>query len=81
MRRRNIKCTLENRHAGEVELSTEYLAEVAQLLEKYSRKGGRYVDALEEQLNVEPPELSSRKMKNVEYHDFVWSLSCFGNYL
>ncbi|KAI0001695.1 aldo/keto reductase [Russula vinacea] len=48
----NIKRTLENRHAGEVELSTEDLAEVAQLLEKYPRKGGRYVDAPEEQLNL-----------------------------
>ena len=74
MRRRNIKCTPENRYAGEVELSTEYLAEVVQLLEKYPRKGGHYVDALEETSGIEPQE-------NVEYCDFVWSPSCFGNYL
>jgi hypothetical protein len=47
-----VKRTLENRLAGEVELSTEDLAEIAQLLEKYPRKGGRYIDALEEQLNL-----------------------------
>lgn len=50
MPHRNLKRTLENRHAGEVELLAEDLAEVAQLLEKYPRKGGRYVDVLEEQL-------------------------------
>jgi hypothetical protein len=41
---------LENRLAAEVELSTEDLAEIAQLLEKYPRKGARYVDAADEQL-------------------------------
>jgi hypothetical protein len=35
--------------AGNVVLSTEDLAEIAQLLEKYPRKGARYVDGLTEQ--------------------------------
>jgi len=46
---RNAKRTLENLAAGEVELSTEDLAEIAQLLEKYPRKGARYVDGLTDQ--------------------------------
>jgi len=46
---RNAKRTLENLSAGDVELSTEDLAEIAQLLEKYPRKGARYVDGLTEQ--------------------------------
>jgi hypothetical protein len=41
---------LENRQAGEVELSAEDLAEIAQLLEKYPRKGARYIDVPDEQL-------------------------------
>jgi len=45
----NAKRTLENLSAGNVELSTEDLAEIAQLLEKYPRKGARYVDGLTEQ--------------------------------
>jgi len=49
---RNVKRTLENRLAGEVELSTEDLVEISQLLEKYPRKGGRYIDATEEQLHL-----------------------------
>jgi diketogulonate reductase-like aldo/keto reductase len=43
---------LENLHAGDVELSTEDLAEIAQLLEKYPRKGGRYVGAVEDQMHL-----------------------------
>jgi len=52
MHGRNVKRTLENRLAGEVELSTEDLVEISQLLEKYPRRGGRYVDATEEQLHL-----------------------------
>ncbi|KAH9065810.1 aldo/keto reductase [Lactarius vividus] len=40
----NVKRALENLVAGDVELSTEDQAEIAQLLEKYPRKGGRYID-------------------------------------
>jgi hypothetical protein len=43
---------LENRLAGEVELFPEDLAEIAQLLEKYPRKGARYVDIPDEVLNL-----------------------------
>jgi len=43
-----VKRTLENLSAGDVELSTEELAEIGQLLEKYPRKGARYVDGVEE---------------------------------
>jgi hypothetical protein len=39
---------LENLSAGDVELSTEDLAEIGQLLEKYPRKGGRYVDGVDD---------------------------------
>ena len=46
---RNAKRTLENLSAGDVELSTGDLAEIAQLLEKYPRKGARYVDGPAEQ--------------------------------
>ena len=50
---RNAKHTLENLSAGDVELSSEDLAEIAQLLEKYPRKGARYVDNVtEEQLHL-----------------------------
>ncbi|KAI0304547.1 NADP-dependent oxidoreductase domain-containing protein [Russula brevipes] len=45
----NAKRTLENLGAGDVELSAEDLAEIAQLLEKYPRKGARYVDGPTEQ--------------------------------
>jgi len=45
---RNVKRTLENLSAGNVELLTEDLAEIAQLLEKYPRMGARYVDGVEE---------------------------------
>ncbi|KAI0001692.1 NADP-dependent oxidoreductase domain-containing protein [Russula vinacea] len=49
----NARRTLENRQAGEVELSTEDLAEIALLLEKYPRKGGRGVDQVtDEQLHL-----------------------------
>jgi diketogulonate reductase-like aldo/keto reductase len=41
---RNAKRALENLVAGDVELSAEDRAEIGQLLEKYPRKGGRYVD-------------------------------------
>ncbi|KAN0102348.1 aldo/keto reductase [Russula decolorans] len=44
--------TLENRLAGEVELSTEDLTEIARLLEKYPRKGARYVDVPDELLSL-----------------------------
>ncbi len=37
----NAKRALENLAAGDVELSAEDLAEIAQLLEKYPRKGAR----------------------------------------
>jgi hypothetical protein len=47
---RNVKRTLENGEAGEVELSTDDLAEISRLLEKYPRKGARVVDATDEQL-------------------------------
>jgi pyridoxine 4-dehydrogenase len=44
---------LENLAGGDVELSTEDLAEIAQLLEKYPRKGARYVDGpMEQQLHL-----------------------------
>ena len=46
--RRNAKRTLENLAAGDVELSEEDLAEIAQLLEQYPRKGARYIDGLQE---------------------------------
>jgi len=52
MHGRNVKHTPENRLAGEVVLLTEDLLEISQLLEKYPRKGGRYVDAIEEQLHL-----------------------------
>ncbi|KAI0304549.1 aldo/keto reductase [Russula brevipes] len=45
----HAKRTLENLRAGNVELSTEDLGEIAQLLEKYPRKGARYVDGLTDQ--------------------------------
>lgn len=45
----NSKRTLENLSAGDVVLSSEDLAEIAQLMEKYPRKGARYVDHLTEQ--------------------------------
>ncbi|KAH9997726.1 aldo/keto reductase [Russula compacta] len=49
----NIKRTQENLQAGDVVLSAEDLAEIAQLLEKYPRKGARYVDGVpEEQLGL-----------------------------
>ena len=52
-RPRNAKRTLENLSAGDVELYSEDLAEIAQLMEKYPRKGARYVDFLtEEQLHL-----------------------------
>ena len=41
---RNAQQALENLVAGDVELPAEDLAEIAQLLEKYPRKGGRYID-------------------------------------
>jgi hypothetical protein len=50
MLHRNVKRTLENRLAGEVELSTEDLTEIAQLLEKYPMKGARYANAPEENM-------------------------------
>ena len=50
---RSAKRTLENLAGGDVELSTEDLAEIAQLLEKYPRKGARYFDhASEKQLRL-----------------------------
>jgi diketogulonate reductase-like aldo/keto reductase len=53
VRRRNARRTVENQLAGEVELSAEELAEIAQLLEKYPRKGARYyVDVPDELLNL-----------------------------
>jgi hypothetical protein len=39
---------LENLSAGDVELSADDLAEIAQLLETYPRKGARYVDGVAE---------------------------------
>jgi pyridoxine 4-dehydrogenase len=39
---------LENLSAGEVELSTEDLAEIGKLLEKHPVKGSRYVDGVDE---------------------------------
>ena len=50
--RRNIKRTLENLQAGDVELSGEDLAEIGQLLETYPAKGGRYIDGMEQHLNL-----------------------------
>ncbi|KAH9991765.1 aldo/keto reductase [Russula vinacea] len=44
----NIKRTLENLNAGAVELSTEDLAEIGQLLEAHPRKGGRYIEGVED---------------------------------
>jgi diketogulonate reductase-like aldo/keto reductase len=46
---RNVKRTSENLLAGDVELSGEDLAEIAELLERYPRKGARYVDGVAEQ--------------------------------
>ena len=43
-----MKRTLENLSAGDVELTTEELAEIRQLLEKFSRKSARYIDGVEE---------------------------------
>jgi len=49
----NVKRTLENQAAGDVELSAEDLAEIGKLLEEYPRKGGRYVEGLtDEQLHL-----------------------------
>jgi hypothetical protein len=50
-RRRNIKRTLENLNAGAVdsELSAEDLAEIGQLLEAHPRKGGQYIEGVEDQ--------------------------------
>ncbi|KAH9961500.1 aldo/keto reductase [Russula dissimulans] len=49
----NVKRTLENQAAGDVELSVEDLTEIGQLLEEYPTKGGRYVDGLtDEQLHL-----------------------------
>jgi hypothetical protein len=45
---RNVKRTLENLSAGEVELSTEDLAEIGKLLEKYPVKGSRFVDGVDQ---------------------------------
>ena len=50
--RRNIKRTLENLQAGDVELSGEDLAEIGQLLETYPAKGGRYIDSMEQHLSL-----------------------------
>jgi len=47
---RNVERTLENGTAGEVVLSTDDLAEIWRLLEKYPRKGARVIDATDEQL-------------------------------
>ena len=49
---RNVKRTLENLQAGDVELSAEDLAEIAQLLEAYPIKGGRYIDGMEQHLHL-----------------------------
>lgn len=47
----NVKRTLENGKAGDVELSSEDLVEISQLLEKYPRQGARsFVDVTDEQL-------------------------------
>jgi hypothetical protein len=52
-RLRNAKRTLENLSAGDVVLSLEDMAEIERLMEKYPRKGARYVDFLtEEQLHL-----------------------------
>jgi pyridoxine 4-dehydrogenase len=48
----NIKRTLENLSAGDVELSADDLAEIAQLLETYPRKGARYIDGMDDKLNL-----------------------------
>ncbi|KAF8473019.1 hypothetical protein DFH94DRAFT_695926 [Russula ochroleuca] len=47
----NIKRTLENLNAGAVdsELSAEDLAEIGQLLEAHPRKGGQYIEGVEDQ--------------------------------
>jgi hypothetical protein len=39
---------MENLNAGEVELETKDKEEIAQLLEKYPRKGARYIEGVEE---------------------------------
>jgi pyridoxine 4-dehydrogenase len=50
---RNVKRTMENQAGGDVVLSAEDLAEIAQLLDKYPRKGARYFDsASEKQLHL-----------------------------
>ena len=43
---RNSKRTLENLAGGDVELSSEDLAEIDKVLETHTVKGGRYVDAV-----------------------------------
>jgi hypothetical protein len=50
--RRNVKRTLENQQAGDVELLAEDLAEIAQLLETYPIKGGRYIDSIEQHMHL-----------------------------
>ncbi|KAI0257207.1 aldo/keto reductase [Lactifluus subvellereus] len=45
----NVKRTLENLLAGDVDLSGEDLAEIAALLEKYPTKGARYFDDITDQ--------------------------------
>ena len=50
--RRNIKRTLENLQAGDVELSGEDLAEIGQLWETYPAKCGRYIDGMEQHLHI-----------------------------
>jgi hypothetical protein len=50
---RNVKRTLENLLAGDMELSGEDLAEIVALLEKYPTKGARYMDGVtDKQLNL-----------------------------
>jgi len=41
MRGRNVKHTLENLRAGDVQLSVEDMAEIGQLLEKHRGKSSR----------------------------------------
>ena len=49
---RNAKRTLENLQAGDVDLSAEDLAEIAQVLETNPIKGGRYIDGMEQHLHL-----------------------------
>lgn len=71
---------MENLSAGDVELSTEDLAEIAQLLEKSPRKGARHVGGLTEQqlhllgLGIEMKRMYGRFVQIVDSFEVCVSL-------